>query len=146
MHAFRSKSDVLRFALSAWLLIALWCVAPTAIILLFTACFTVEYDWMLRSLFATSAAGIVCLTWLWLAHRARCPLCIARPLFPNSCSLHRRAPVWLGSYRLPVAASVVFRGRFRCPFCGETTAMRARPAKFRNGTARGRRRPGGARK
>jgi len=146
MHAFRSKSDVLRFNLSAWLLISLWFLLPASMLLLLGACLTFSSVWINCALTAVMASGSLALTWLFMAYRARCPLCIARPLFPNSCSLHRRAPVWLGSHRLPVAVSVVLRGQFRCPFCGETTAMLAKRAKLRNGTAPGRRRPGGARK
>ncbi len=50
---------------------------------------------------------------------AKCPLCMMSPLGRHCCVKHQRAISFLGSYRLPVALSVLFLGRLRCPYCEE---------------------------
>jgi DNA-directed RNA polymerase subunit RPC12/RpoP len=64
-----------------------------------------------------------------LSSRARCPLCMIPPLHPKRCQKNRRAKRLLGSYRLQVATSVLFRDHFHCPYCGEATkiALKERP-------------------
>lgn len=71
--------------------------------------------------------GMVCLLMAWVVSaRLRCPLC-TMPVFQNRrCSKHRNAKPLFGSYRLKVAMTVLFQGRFRCPYCGEPTGMVAR--------------------
>src|SRR5690606_38898553 len=63
----------------------------------------------------------------WLVGaRARCPLCLQPSLLRKSCSKHRTARRLFGSHRLMAAVSIVCRGHFRCPYCGEPTAMETR--------------------
>ncbi len=60
----------------------------------------------------------------------RCSLCMA-PLWSNrKCQKHKKVKPALGvSYRLGIAASVVFKGEYRCPYCGEPfSAKRVRGA------------------
>jgi predicted RNA-binding Zn-ribbon protein involved in translation (DUF1610 family) len=49
----------------------------------------------------------------------RCPLCRATLMRRASCSLNPKAQRTLGSLRLRVATGTLFRGQFRCPYCGE---------------------------
>lgn len=63
----------------------------------------------------------------------RCSLCMA-PLWSNrKCQKHRKVKPVLGvSYRLGIAASVVFKGAYRCPYCGEPfSAKRVRGEEHR---------------
>ena len=63
----------------------------------------------------------------WLgAARLRCPLCLGVPLAHNSCIKHRHARRLFGSYRMRVAASIMLEDSFRCPYCGEFTAIAVR--------------------
>jgi hypothetical protein len=61
-----------------------------------------------------------------MARRARCPLCMTPVMETKRCSKHRNAKPFLGSYRLRVALSIIFKGSFRCPFCHEPTAIQVR--------------------
>lgn len=73
-----------------------------------------------------------------VSSRARCPLCMIPPLHPKRCQKNRRAKRLLGSYRLQVATSVLFRDHFHCPYCGEATkiALRERPTAGRIDSSR----------
>jgi hypothetical protein len=74
------------------------------------------------------AAGLTCLTLnFMMSGRLRCPLCMVTPLQNRRCSKHRSAPKLFGSHRLSVALSILFKQSFRCPYCGEATAMQVRP-------------------
>lgn len=55
----------------------------------------------------------------------RCPLCMV-PLWANQkCQRNSKVKPVLGvSYRLGVANSVIFRGHYRCPYCGEPFSAR----------------------
>jgi len=61
-----------------------------------------------------------------MTSRLRCPLCMVPPLQNSRCSKHRNVQRLLGSHRLKVATSILFTGRFSCPYCGEKTVMEAR--------------------
>ena len=146
MHSFRSKTEILRFTLGAWALFLIWALMPGAVFLMIVAGWTFCPRWTLWCALALSAICLLGLTWLIVSYRARCPLCVAKPLFPNRCSLNRKTRVWFGSFRLPVAASIVFRRRFRCPFCSETAALRIRKGGLRAGSGHGTPRPVGGRR
>jgi len=76
---------------------------------------------------AVVAAGLVFVTLNFIiGGRARCPLCMVPPLVNRSCSKHRTAISILGSHGLFVAQSVLLKNSFRCPYCGEHTAMQVR--------------------
>ncbi len=48
-------------------------------------------------------------------------------MLPKACAKHRFARKFLGIYRLRVAATVLLRNRYRCPYCGESTHCSVRP-------------------
>lgn len=79
----------------------------------------------LAMILMVSAIPITFILW-GTASRAHCPLCIGNPLANRTCSTHSRTCKLFGSYRLPVAISVIFTGKFRCPYCGELTAVASR--------------------
>lgn len=55
----------------------------------------------------------------------RCPLCLVPVWAGKKCQKHRKAKPALGiSYRLGVAVAVIFRGHYRCPYCGEPFSSR----------------------
>ncbi len=68
----------------------------------------------------------------WLvALGTKCPLCITPVLAPKHCSKNKKAKTFLGSYRLRVATSVLFRNYFRCPYCSEPTTLEVRTRRSR---------------
>jgi hypothetical protein len=65
------------------------------------------------------------------------------PVMVNKrCAKHGKARTVLGSHRLRVALSILFRNAFNCPYCMESTAVRVRSRREiprRRNTGRGRR-------
>jgi len=49
----------------------------------------------------------------------RCPLCRGLLMRRATCSVSSKARRTLGSLRLRIATGALFRGNFRCPYCGE---------------------------
>jgi hypothetical protein len=85
-----------------------------------------EHIWMLWA-GATVVAGLLCMFSAFImSNRLRCPLCMVPPLQNRRCAKHNNVPTTLGSHRLRVALSILFIGSFRCPYCGEPTAMEVR--------------------
>lgn len=126
MHRLPSQYSVTRFRLAAFLLLAKWVMFVVALagLSLALACSN-----RTMTHFALVVLGLVLpvtiVQWLIAGH-ARCPLCIGHPLARKACVIHRDTRRLLGSYRLRVAMAVIFKGRFRCPYCGERTAVMVR--------------------
>ncbi len=126
MHHSRSASDVRSFRFAAALLLGGRLCAPIAAGLLAYSVLTGDRQAL------TLGVGLVVLTGLlvilqWIAAcRTGCPLCRTAVLAPKNCSKHRRARTALGSHRLRVAAAILLKNRFRCPYCNESTSMKLR--------------------
>lgn len=123
-----SRFAVLRYKLAAlgWILLLL--LIPGAVAM---ACYTMFVMDRGPGVIALKLIGLALLAFLlhWLfSLRARCPRCLAGSFSSKACSRHGSSRSLLGSHRLHVAMSVVFRNHFRCPYCGEFTAMKARTA------------------
>lgn len=126
MHRLSHEGSVLRFRLAAALLLLKWLLIPGSFAFL-------GYTLLLgHPELVHTALGVLAFTvvlaiiqWL-LASKCRCPLCIGLPLSRNGTVKHRNARRLFGSYRLRVAISVFLKGYFRCPYCGEPTAMEVR--------------------
>ncbi len=126
MHSLPNKSVVRRYRLAAWLLLLKW---------VFVAGFLGLFGyamWMDRTDLAYPAIALLVPALLsglchWaLSLRTRCPLCFVPSFSHQQCAKHRKATHFFGSYRLLVAMAVIFKGWFRCPYCGESTAMQVR--------------------
>jgi len=126
MFHLRSRYAVICFKLAAWMLFIKWLMIPAAFISLIGAWIRIDKQlaWLALSLFA--AAGLVGIMQWGLATLARCPLCLSLPIAPRICSKHRNAKRIMGSYRLRVACTVIFKRYFRCPYCGESTTVDTR--------------------
>lgn len=126
MHRFQSKSTILRFRVTAWLLVLKCLLVPVAGGLLIYSLIASDHDLVIITLclgFVTVLMGIL---QLLLASRTRCPLCMTPVLASKGCSKHRHARRFLGSFRLRVALAVLVRGSFLCPYCHERSAMLVR--------------------
>lgn len=126
MHSLPNQETVTRFRCVAFLLLLNRLLIPAAIGLLLYSLINNTRDLMHLALALLSSSVIITLIQMIGASRARCPLCIGLPLRHSACVKHRSARHVLGSYRLSVALAVIFRGDFRCPYCGEVTSIRVR--------------------
>ena len=119
MHHPKSTSTIYRFRIAAFLLCAKYVLIVAAVGMLVVATIADSHK---LAVTGTVCLGlmllIVFLQWL-LAMRASCPLCMTPVLARKSCATHRHARTVLGSYRLRVALSILFKNTFLCP-----TAMR----------------------
>lgn len=126
MHRLRSRNSVARFKIASWILVIKWMLISTAggilIYSLIVADRNLSY---LGFILITGSVVAGLIQWSISAH-ARCPLCLTPPISHRGCSKHRSARRVFGSYRLHVAFSVIFWNRFRCPYCGEWTAVEVR--------------------
>jgi hypothetical protein len=121
MHQFRSKSPVFWIRISS-LSFFLWALSAVGLVCL--TCYAVLHATHGMMLMLLSGIGVFVMTWLLYmlgASMCKCPLCRSGPLSSKRCARHRNASRLFGSYRLRVAAGVLFTNHFRCPYCGEST-------------------------
>ena len=133
MHRLPNQQVVSRYRFVASLLLCNRLLIPGSAALL-------VYSLLITDVALTHCAlGLVAFTVLstifqWIiATRLRCPLCLGSPLAHNGCIKSRHARRLFGSHRLRVAHTIVMRGHFRCPDCGEFTAVEVRRRRRRRG-------------
>jgi len=81
---------------------------------------------------AMMGVSVLLAIFLWaLVNRLRCPLCLGLPLAISGSVKNRRALPLLGSYRFRVAVTILTKGHFRCPYCGEFTSVEVRRRRYR---------------
>ena len=131
MHNLPSQELVTRFRCAALLLLFNQLLIPVALALLVYSLVISEPNLTHLALALIVFSVLIMIVQAIIASRARCPLCIGLPLRNNACVKHRDARSVCGSYCLGVALTVVFRGDFRCPYCGELTAVRVRQRRHR---------------
>ena len=126
MHRLPSSSSIFRFRCSSLLLwLSVLCFLSGLVVMAYG--FFHSRNDLVVSGSEVVAAGLTAYLLEWaLSSRARCPLCMIPPLHPKRCQKNRRARRLLGSYRLQVATSVLFRDHFQCPYCGEATKIAVR--------------------
>jgi hypothetical protein len=123
MHHPRSSIAVLRFRLAAVLLLGNCLVAVAAGGLLVRSAISNDRElMMIGSGLVILILILVVVQWL-AASSAWCPLCRTPVLAKKRCMKHRLARTLLGSHRLRVAMAILFKNRFRCPYCNEPTGM-----------------------
>lgn len=126
MHHLRTRSDIVRFRLAAFLLLVVFLLAPVAVGLLLQSLLTDSPRSALIGLgLVTLALVLLIPQWVAGSHTG-CPLCWTLVLAPKSCNEHRKARKFMGSLRLRVALAILFKNRFRCPFCDESTTLTER--------------------
>ena len=126
MHRPRSTTEIARFRIAAVLWFGICVLMPVAAGVLLQSLMVED-----RQLTAIGAGlsvlsvGLLIPQWVVGAH-SRCPLCRTPVLAPKGCVKHRRAKSLFGSHRLRVALAILFKNKFRCPYCNEVTAMEVR--------------------
>lgn len=126
MHRLPSASTVTRFRFSALLYVFVFIAIPAAVGVMIYSMIIHDQQLTLLGMALFGAGLLLALVQRIAASRARCPLCLMPPLIGKSCVKHRTARTLFGSHRLRVATSIALAGSFRCPFCGEPTAMEVR--------------------
>jgi len=126
MHHPHSSNAILRLRLAASLLFGNWLIALAAAGLLVESAVNGDRMMMMIGLgLLVLVLLLVVVQWI-TASRACCPLCRTPVLSPKKCAKHRSARALLGSHRLRVAAGILLKNQFRCPYCNEPTAMKVR--------------------
>ena len=126
MHRLPNQKSVARFRFVALLLLASRLLMAASPVLLVCALIDGDRELTHLALALIGAALLLTIIQYFGAARCRCPLCLGPPLAHIACIKSRNARRWLGSYRLRVAISVMLEGEFRCPYCGEFTAIAVR--------------------
>lgn len=135
MHRLRAQSIVYRFRVVAFLLCAKVVIGVVSIGVAIPAYLMNNRELLIYALFGILLA-VLMTPLLWLTSpRTNCPLCMTPVLARKECSKHNRAKTVLGSHRICVALSILFKNSFVCPYCLEATAVKAR---VRPGNPRGR--------
>lgn len=126
MHHLRSICDVRRLRLASLLLLGNRMLILTAGSLLLVSFFANDQHLMVfGSILVATSFVLIIAQWIVALH-AGCPLCMTPVLAPMGCAKHCKAKRLLGSYKLRVALSIMFKERFRCQYCNELTAMEVR--------------------
>ena len=125
MHRHRTAKAVRRLNLTAFHFIF-------NILLAFVAMGTLGYGLVMGLSFWQTVGACILGFWLMSAFiffirqsNSRCPLCMV-PLWGNQkCNKNSNVKPAFGiSYRLTSASSVLLKGRYRCPYCGEPFSAR----------------------
>ncbi len=118
-----------RYRFASLLLVLVGFSLPATLGLLGYGLYEKRHDFLYYGL-GSAGLGLVLMMWFSiLSNRLRCPLCMVQPLSGRGCAKHRDAGRLMGSYRLMVATSILVRDHYRCPYCGEPTAMEVRSRK-----------------
>ncbi len=126
MHRFPSKSVIFRFRVGAVLFILRSLLIVIGLPLLaMSMLFHIQETFVISAGMLAALPVVAIVQWA-VAAKARCPLCFAQPLSHRGCAKSRKAGRLFYSYRLRVACDSLFLGRFRCPYCGEPSQMKAR--------------------
>lgn len=126
MHHPRTISDVRRLRLASLLLLGNRLLTLTAGSLLLVSFFANDQHMMVfGSILVATSLVLIIAQWIVASH-AGCPLCRTPVLAHMGCVKHRNARRLLGSYKLRVALAIMFKERFRCPYCNEPTAVEVR--------------------
>ena len=125
MHRHRSRSTLRRFKLLAWhFLFNIFFVAVWVGVLLYGA---LQDQRHLLIAGVSMMGGWVFSVIVFFVRRSsvRCPLCMAPTWGSQKCVRNTKAKRALGlSYRLGVAISMITKGHYRCPYCGEPFSAR----------------------
>lgn len=125
MHRLPSAYIINKFRIASLLVIVTFLSIPVTLWMLLCG-FYFGPEWFLWAGVALSVLLGSMVTKLLISGRLRCPLCMMPPLANRGCARHRNAYRLFGSYKLAVAGSILLKDSFRCPYCGEPTAMQAR--------------------
>jgi len=123
MHRLSSKSAIFRFRVAALLLWINSLIFLASIAALVNAIIERSHRHVLLAIILMGSLLILALVQWLVALQTKCPLCITPVLAAKNCAKNKKARKIFGSYRLRVAASLLLRNYFRCPYCSEPTEL-----------------------
>lgn len=126
MHSVSSQSVLIRFKITSLILLLLFLMLPIVIGSLLYGFYAHDIAWLKNAGICAVACVFLKVLALMLGERLKCSLCMSAPLGNLGRAKHRSAQSFCGSYRVVVSTSILFKGKFRCPYCGEMTGMRVR--------------------
>lgn len=126
MHRLSSYYALRRFRIVSLLILLMFLTLPVVVAFLCYGVFSKDVELMRIAAMILGFGFILKVITYIMAGRLRCPLCLGVPFRKLGCTKHKSAETLLGSYQAEVAASVLFKDKFRCPYCGERTAMEVR--------------------
>lgn len=126
MHRLSSHYVLRRFVITSLFFVLVFVSMPFAVGFFLYGLYAHDAAWVQYAGIALVSSLLFKVLSVLMAGRVKCPLCMAAPLTNLGCVKHSSAQTLFGSHKLAVATSVLFEGKFRCPYCGETTAMRVR--------------------
>lgn len=119
MHHFHSRRTSLKLRIGGLLLIIKLLCGAAVLPLFAMGLLLGRRDLLVTTLGLLLAGAVVSVFHFALSRDVCCPLCKGSLLRSQGCAYHSKARRFLGSRRLGVALPALFRGRFRCPYCGE---------------------------
>lgn len=126
MHRLSSHYVLRRFKVASLFFLLVFLLLPFTIVFFLYGLYANDAAWVQYAGIALVSSLLFKVLSVLMAGRVKCPLCMAAPLTNLGCAKHSSAQTLFGSHKLAVATSVLFEGKFRCPYCGETTAMQVR--------------------
>ena len=126
MHRLSSHYVLRRFKITSLFVVLMFLSLPLAVGCVLYGWYADDTAWMKNAGIILAAGLVLKVLAFIIGERLKCPLCMAAPLRNLGCAKHRSAQTLFGSHKLAVATSVLFEGNFRCPYCGEMTAMQVR--------------------
>ena len=129
MHRLPSHSTLSRFRIASLLVVVMFVTLPLAIGFLVYGFYFREHHWFNWAGVSLLVGGFLMIVLLIMSGKLRCPLCTMPPLQNRRCAKHRTVKRIFGSHRLKVAQSILMQDSFRCPYCGEPTAMEVRQSR-----------------
>lgn len=82
--------------------------------------YTDQRFWLLIAAGAAGAWLLSLIVFFFRRSSSGCPLCMVPLWGSQKCQKSSKVKPALGvSYRLGVSSSIIFRGHYRCPYCGE---------------------------
>jgi hypothetical protein len=126
VHKLANKLSIIRFRIAALLLLVrmMLLLATFLVYALFFP--TQRQDLAMIGLMLAGSIAVLLPIRLAIASECKCPLCRVPVLSIKRCSKNTNSKTFLGSYRLRIALQILFKNRFRCPYCNETTEIRSR--------------------
>lgn len=126
MHHPQSISDARRLRIASLLLLVNRLLIVTSSSMLLVSVFANDRHLLVYGTILVGISVMLIFAQWFAASQAGCPLCQTPVLSPMGCIKHRKARRLLGSYKLRVALAIMFKERFRCPYCNGHTEMEVR--------------------
>jgi len=126
MHRFRSSFSIFRLRVVSVIVCLKFITFPIGIFFLLRGTLIWHYQTVVIAIaLLLSVIALSIITWA-LSRGTRCPLCHVATFGNSGCSKNSNARKLFGSYALYAAIFILFRGRFRCPYCNEPVALELR--------------------